>query len=298
LVEEKKIKQKKKLGNYPSRGVVLSNALALFVIGLLGLVILFAERLSEIVKEKVEIQVFLHKHITENERIKIGKVLASKPYVAHTDGISLVEFVPKEEAAKQFIEETGEDFINFLGENPLRDAYVIKLKSEFIDNHKMAGIKKEIEKISGVFEVSYVENFVSSITKNFAKISLVLLAFAMVLFFTVSILIKNTIKLALFSQRFLIRSMQLVGAKAGFIRKPFLLRSILHGIFSGVIAVLLLYGFLSYGNQHIEDLMLLQDPVKIYTLMGILPLTGAVICLLSTYIAINKYMSMSLDELY
>lgn len=295
---EKKYKKKKKLGSYPYLSVVFSIALALFVIGLFGLLLLHANKLKELIRQNIEIQVYLNKYITENERIRINKALASKDYVLVEEDIPQITYISKEEAAEQFIEETGEDFTTFLGENPLRDAYTIKIKEEYHERDKLTGIKEEVEGMSGVFEVTYIESLIDSINKNVTKISIVLGAFAFILLLTVVMLINNTIKLALFSQRFLIRSMQLVGATAGFIQRPFLYRATMHGILAGIFAALMLMGLMYYANNEIEDLSSLQDPEKIMYLFLSLLLIGGFIGLLSTFRAIRKYLKMSLDELY
>src|SRR5699024_10257158 len=132
-------KKKKKLGSYPYVSVVFSITLALFVIGLFGLLLLHANQLKELVRENVEVQVYLNKYITENQRIKINKTLASKDYVLVKDGTPQISYISKEEAAQQFIKETGEDFTNFLGENPLRDAFTVKIKATYHDKDKLSG---------------------------------------------------------------------------------------------------------------------------------------------------------------
>lgn len=294
----KRFKTKKRLGSYPYFSVVMSITLALFVIGLFGLLLLHATKLTANIRENIEIQVYLNRYITENERIKINKTLSGKDYVFVKAGEPQITFISKEESAEDFIQETGEDFIAFLGENPLRDAYAIKLNPDYHEAEKLAGIKEEIESVSGVFEVSYIESFISSINTNITKLSIILAAFALILLFSVIMLINNTIKLALFSQRFLIRSMQLVGATSAFIQKPFLFRATLHGLLAGVVASVLLFATMQYGNSQIPDLQTLQEPDKILILFIGLVILGALIGLTSTYFSINKYLKMSLDELY
>ena len=295
---ERKYRKKKKLGSYPYFSVVFSIFLSLFVIGLFGLLFIHASKLTTAIKENIEVQIYLNKGITDNQRIQIQKTLSSKEYIARKNEELQISFVSKEEAAKGFIEETGEDFTNFLGENPLRDAYIIKIDPEFQSGEQLTEIKENIEKLTGVFEVVYVESLVESINKNLARISVVLLGFAVILIFIVIMLINNTIKLALFSQRFLIRSMQLVGATASFIQRPFLIRSALHGAMAGVIASAGLYGLLNFANRKIEDLASLQDLRMMFILFAALLVLGAIIGFGSTYRAINKYLKLSLDELY
>lgn len=297
-VKEVKFRKKKKLGSYPYVSVVFSISLALFVIGLFGLLILHANRLTRIIKENIEIQVYLNRTISENDKIKIRKTLSNKDYIAVVNGQPQISFVSKEEAARDFIEETGEDFIQFLGENPLRDAYIINVKPENYTTEDLQKIRLDIERISGVFEVTYVESLINSINKNVTKISIVLVSFAALLVIIVAILINNTIRLALFSQRFLIRSMQLVGATRRFIKKPFLIRSFMHGILGGIFASVLLLLILNYANQQIEDIEKLQEPSKIVILFVSLLVLGGFMGFLSTYRAVNKYLKMSLDELY
>ncbi|MDH5608025.1 MAG: ABC transporter permease, partial [Cyclobacteriaceae bacterium] len=162
----------------------------------------------------------------------------------------------------------------------------------------LAAIRREVENIYGVYEVSYVESLVESINKNLAKIGALLIGFSIVLLVMVVILINNTIKLALFSQRFLIRSMQLVGATSAFIQRPFLSRSVLYGMVAGSIASASLYLSLSWANKRIDDLASLQNDRELFILIGLLIFMGILVTLLSTYTAIRRYLKISLDELY
>jgi cell division transport system permease protein len=296
--QEIKYKRKKRLGSYPFFTVVFSLTMALFVIGLGGLLILHAGKLSSIVKESITIQIYLDRYLTKEETEKMEKTLAKRPYLDNRENQPQIHFISKDEAAKKFIEATGENFMTLLGENPLRDAYLIKIKPDFYENKKMQLIKQDIEKIPGVFEATYMENMVDEINRNIYRISFILLVFAALLLFTITILINNTIKLALFSQRFLIRSMQLVGATSWFIQKPFLIRSIWQGFISGVIASVLLFSVLQYANTQIDELVLLQLKEQIFLLFAGLCIMGPVISLLSSYRSVNKYLQMSLDELY
>ena len=297
-MKEAKRHKKKRLGSYPSVNVIFSITLALFVIGLFGILFIHANKLTSIIRENIEVQVYLNHNVSENQRISIQQTLATKPWVRIKGEDRLISFVSKEEAAKIFIEETGEDFSEFLAENPLRDAFTIKIEDEYYEPAKLEEIKTEVEKIRGVFEVVYIESLVNSINKNLTKISLVLLGFALILLAVVVILINNTIKLALFSQRFIIRSMQLVGAKGNFIRKPFLFRSSVNGLIGGLLASALLFGLMQYAYKRIEDLVMLKDINETLLIFGFLLFLGVIIGFLSTYRAINKYLKMSLDDLY
>jgi cell division transport system permease protein len=293
-----KYKKKKKLGSFPYVSVVFSITLALFVIGLFGTLILHSNKLKDVIRDNITVQIYLDKFVTENDRIRINKLLNEKRYVAKADGIAMVEYISKEEAAKMFIESTGEDFIEFLGENPLRDAYTIKIDPAYQQLDSLNKIKAELSKVDSVFEVIYVQNLVKYINNNITKISLVLIGFTVILLITVVVLINNTIKLALFSQRFLIRSMQLVGAKSGFIVAPFVRKAGFHGLIAGLIASALLFGLLAYANQVIEELKDLQSTNELLILFAILLCLGIFIGMISTYSAVKKYLRMSLDELY
>ncbi len=162
----------------------------------------------------------------------------------------------------------------------------------------MKEIQEDIQSINGVFEVVYLESLVESINKNVTMISFWLLGIALLLLIAVVLLINNTIKLALFSQRFLIRSMQLVGAKRGFIQGPFLKRSIMHGLLAGIFSSGMLYLLLRVANDRIPQLTSLQDETMVLAIFGSLLILGALIGFISTFRAINKYLNMSLDELY
>ncbi len=289
---------KKKLGSYPYLNVIFSISIALFVIGLFGLLFLHTSKLTTIIQENVQMQVYLNNSITESQQTKIRQTLGAKPFILEKDGQPLITFISKDEAAAAFLEETGEDFTDFISDNPLKSAFVINIKPEYQDNNKLSEIAQEIDAQNGVFEVIYKEGYIESINSNLTKISLVLLAFVVILLFVVIFLINNTIKLALFSQRFLIRSMQLVGAKSTFIRRPFLVRSIMYGLISGIVSSAFLYGMMQYANSVIEELASLQDLNKIFILFAGLLIIGMVIGYFSTWRAINKYLKMSLDDLY
>lgn len=296
--ETRKHKRKKKLGSYHYVSVVFSATLALFVVGLFGVMILQANKLTSEIKQNIELQVYLDRDISENQRIRVERELSSSDYILKINDAPDIRFVSKEEAAAKFIADTGEDFSEFLGDNPLRDALVIKVNEDFQTNEQLNIVKTQVEGISGVFEVTYVENLADSINNNLTKLSLLLMGIATILIVVVLLLINNAIKLALFSQRFLIRSMQLVGAKGNFIKSPFLKRSLLHGAMAGVIASALLYGLMLFANQRIEGLDTLQQQEFIFALYGVLIILGAIIAYFSTLRAMNKYLKMSLDELY
>lgn len=298
MTPENRTRKKKKLGSFPFVNVILSTALALFVIGLFGLLLLFAQQFRMQVERNVEVQVYLDQDISEGNQARIQKILSAKTYIAQEDSRPQLSFISKEEAAKQFFEDTGEDVVSFLGENPLLDAFSLRLASGYHHPDSLKNIEADISQLDGVMEVDYLESLVESVNENVTQLSLVLLAFALVLILVVIILINNTIKLALFSQRFLIRSMQLVGATSSFIRRPFLGRAVLYGLIAGLTASALLYGFLLWSFEQFDNLESLYRPDWLLALAGVLLFFGMIIALFSTMRAMNKYLKMSLDELY
>ncbi|UCS92701.1 permease-like cell division protein FtsX [Echinicola marina] len=295
----KSLRKKTRLGSFKFMSVLFSTTLSLFIAGLFGVIVIQAKTLTSIIRENIEIQVFLNKNISEADNAKIGKLLASKPYVLIKEGEGAqINYISADEAAASFLKDTGEDFGKFLDDNPLRHSYVISVREDFQTSEQMEKIVAEIQELNGVFEVTYMTDLVESINKNLVKVSMVLGAFILILIFTVIILINNTIRLALFSQRFLIRSMQLVGATKGFIRKPFLNRSFLYGALAGILASVILYALIEYTKANIDGFALLQNEEMLLMLFGSLVLLGAILSFFSTLRAVNKYLNMTLDELY
>ena len=297
-MEEKKARKKRKLGSYPFASVTFSITVALCVLGLFGWMLLHSTRLTTSIQESVEVQVYLNKNISRSDINKLQTAIATKPYILIKDNQPQVDLITKEEAARQFIADTGEDFKDFLGDNPLRDLLAVKIYGEYQSLDSLSKIKAEIEEMSGIFEVNYEESLIESINSNLTKIGFILLSIALFSLLVVIILINNTIKLALFSQRFLIRSMQLVGATSSFIQRPFLLRSLIYGLLAGMLACGVIYGFTEYMNTTIEGLQELQELNAFIVLYGVILFLGMIVGYLSSYWAVRKYLKMSLDELY
>lgn len=292
-----RLNRKKKLGGYPAIGVVVSITLALFVLGLFGLLVIYSQQLERQVRQNIRLQVYLKSNLTETQRLQIENKLLSQQFTSKEKS-KAVTFVSKEEAAKNFIAETGEDFTKFIGENPLKDAYLITIDPAFHTRAQMEKIKNDIQKMNGVFQVFYVEGLIESVNNNVMKIGLFLSGLILVLLITVVLLINNTLRLAMFSQRFLIRSMQLVGAKNWFIQRPFLMRAAGYGLLSGALASIILWVLSDYAKKNITDLNLLHQPDQFYILLGILLISGMLVAVASTAVSIRKYLRMSLDELY
>ena len=289
---------KKRVGAYPSGMILFSLTLALFLIGFCGLLAIQSKKLVTYIRENYEIRAFLDKDLDAKKTETLYRTIAERPYVLKADGKAQVNLVTKDEAAKEFIAETKEDFSKFLGENPLHDSYRIKLSEGYFEEAKLQEVKQDLEQIGGVFEVVYQENLVDNINRNITKIYAVMSAFALILLIIIVVLMNNTIRLALHSQRLLIRSMQLVGATNGFITRPFLGRGMWQGFLAGVIAVGLLFVGLQIAIRNLPELAMFQDTEKLIALMvGIVGL-GIVIGFLSTFQAVNRYLGLTLDELY
>ncbi len=296
-MEGKNIRKTKKLGSYPFMSVVFSITVALLVLGLFSWLILHSNRLGTRIQENIEIQVYLNKNMSQSDISKIRTLISSEPYILIKGDPQLI-LITREEAAKQFIEATGEDFKDFLGDNPLRDLFTVKIKSEYQVIDSLNIIKAKLEDVRGVFEVEYEESLVETINENLTKVGFILVGIAFFALLVVVILINNTIKLALFSQRFLIRSMQLVGATNSFIQRPFLYRSVFYGFLSGIFASVIIYGFTVYMNKIVSDIEDLQDMNGFFILFALILTMGIAVGYFSTLRAIRKYLRMSLDELY
>lgn len=290
----------KKLGNTPNLMVVVSLTIALFLIGLCGLLTLNARKLAEVVRQNVEVQAYLDNDLSNSKLDSIYKQIAKYPFVLYKDNSAQINFISKDAAAKQFIEDSGEDFHKLLGKNnnPLLNSYSIKIKEEYFSESRLKEIKKSLERIQGIKEVGYVENFVDEVNKNISKIYLILSGFVLMLLVIIIMLVNNTIKLALYSQRFLIRSMQLVGATDAFIRKPFVSKGALQGLISGFIASTLLIVTQQLAVNKVDGLVILQEIDKMVLLILIILMIGVMVGVTSTFRSVDKYLKLSLDDLY
>lgn len=291
-------RKKKTLGHFKFGSVLFSTTLSLFIVGLFGVILIQAKTLTSMIRENIEVQVFLEKNLEQKEIDAIHDNLSKRSFILQKGDTLNLKFVSDEEAAATFIESTGEDFTKFLEDNPLRDSFLLTIAEEFQTSEQLEAIVAEIQAIPGVFEVSYMTDLVDSINKNLLKVSLVLGGFILILIITVVMLINNTIRLALFSQRFLIRSMQLVGATRAFIRKPFLSRAFLFGMLAGGFASVILFALVKYTQASIDGFAMLQNQELLFLLFGVLVSVGGILSVLSTLRAVNKYLNMSLDELY
>jgi cell division transport system permease protein len=271
---------------------IVSLSLVLFMLGLLGIIILNTRQLSNNVKENIGFQVILNENVKEVDVKKMQKTLDASDYVKST------EFVTKEEAAARLQKDLGEDFIDFLGFNPLLSSINVHLKAEYANADSLAWIEKDMLDTQLVKEVIYQKSLVEMINENVQKISLVILGFSSLLMIIALALINNTIRLSIYSKRFIIKTMQLVGATQGFIRRPFVLNGIKHGVYGAIIAIIMLIGVLYVAQRQLPELAELQDQNMLATLFGIVIILGIVISWISTSMAVRKYLRLKSDELY
>lgn len=271
---------------------IVSISLVLFMFGLLGLMILNSKKLSDHVKENIGFQVILQDKLQDADIAKIRETIDSYQYVRSTD------YITKEQAAKNLQEDLGEDFISFLGYNPLLSSITVHLKADYTNSDSLAWIEKNLLEYKQVKEVLYQKSLVSMVNENAKKIGLVILAFSSLLMLIALALINNTIRLTIYSKRFLIKTMQLVGATQGFIRKPFIFNGIKHGIYGALIAIVLLISVLYFAEKQLPELVEIQDIQLLATLFGIVIVSGIIISWISTSLAVRKYLRLRADELY
>jgi len=272
--------------------LVVSVSLVLFLLGILGLVLINARELSDYFRESLSFSVMLSDDAKEADIRMLQKDLDAKPYVKST------EYVSKDEAAVKMQEELGEDFISFLGDNPLPPSIDVYLISSFTHPDSVAKIEKYILEYPFVKGVEVPESILILINENIKKISLFLLVISSFLFLISLTIINNTIRLAIYSKRFLIRTMQLVGATRSFIRKPFILQSAFHGFIAALIALILIMGLL-YMIEKEFFMVFTFESTKLLLLLGAaIVIIGILINMISTYFSVNRYLSISEDKLY
>ena len=271
---------------------VISISLVLFLLGIIGLLFLNAHRLSTYVKENLGFTVLVNDNSRDAEVRRLQKILNASPYVREA------AYVSKERAAEILEEELGEDFVDFLGYNPLLSSIEVKVFAEYANPDSMAVIETQVLNFPQVKEVYYQKNLLHAVNENIEKISIVLGGFSILLMVIAIALINNTIRLSVYSRRFLIKTMQLVGATTGFIRRPFLATGILNGLAGATIAIILL-SLLIYGlNNELEGMISFDNMLLIGILFGVVIILGILITLISTFFAVNKYLSLKADDLY
>ena len=270
----------------------LSISMILFLFGLLGLLLINAQRLSDYMKENIGVTLILRDGVKEVDLIKLQKTLEATNYIRST------KYVGKDRAATELKNELGEDFVDFLGFNPLLSSIDVTVYAQYANPDSLAMLERKFMTHPEIQEVYYQRNLVKQLNTNVKKISIILLAMSVLMFILFAALINNTIRLSIYSKRFLINTMQLVGATRPFIRRPFVAKGVLHGIYGGLIACsMFLLLFFTYQKE-LKSFIDFQNPTALALLGGGIFLMGIFITLISTYLAVNKFLRMRFDQLF
>jgi cell division transport system permease protein len=283
--------QKRKLiSSYFS--VVLSIGLVLFLLGILGLLVLNTKKLADHFKEQITISVFLKDNAKEVEVDQLQKSLAMAEYTKKAT------YVSKEQAAEQHSEEIGENFLDFLGYNPLKNSIDVQLKADYVSTEKIAEIAEEISSRDYIEEVSYDKPLITLLNDNVKKISFWILVASGIFTFIAVLLINSSIRLSIYSKRFIIKTMQMVGATKTFIRRPFIWTNIKLGILGAVLALIALGFVIYYVNINFPELNLFQEPTILIVLFASVFFLGVLISLISTFFATQRFLNLRTDDLY
>lgn len=272
--------------------VVLSIFLVLFLLGLLGLFVINSKRLSDNFKEEIAMTVFFKHQTPDSTLTAFGREMKTARFARR------FAFVSAEDAAAKHSKDIGEDFMEFLGMNPLQDSYDVYLKANYVDNDSIAKIEQRIRLNEAVSDISYDKQLVTKVNEKIETISMYTLIISAFLALVAVLLINSSMKLSIHSNRFIIKTMQMVGATKSFIRKPFIWRSIRLGVIGAVLAVLALMGVLLYVQNNFPELDILHDQVLTgAVLLGVI-VVGILITWLSTFIATQRFLNLRTDDLY
>jgi len=275
-----------------SASVVISLSLVLFVVGLLSLVLINAQNLSNYIKENIGFSIMLKENAKQVEVMSFNKTIDAMPFTKETT------FISKESATTELENELGEDFVSFLGFNPILSSIDVKLHPEYANNDSLRVITNKLNQNNIVYEVYYQENLIDKINNNVQKLSFVLLTFCIILFIIAFALINNTIRLSVYSKRFIIRTMRLVGAKNSFIQKPFLVDGLYQGMYSSIFAIFMLIGSIKLVQAETANILNINDLQVIGIVFVLIFISGLLLSSLSTYFAVKKFINVSEGELY
>ena len=275
-----------------SVSVIISLSLVLFVIGLLSLVLINAQRLSNYVKENVGFSIMIKENIKEIDLLEFNKILDGEDFTKQTS------FVSKEKATDELEIELGEDFVSFLGFNPIMASIDVKLNSKYANTDSLKTISEKISQNDIVHEVYYQKDLINKLNKNVQKLSVFLVSFSLILFFIAFALINNTIRLSVYAKRFIIRTMRLVGATNNFIQKPFLITGIYQGMYSAIFAIFMLIGSIQLIQTETASILNINDLQIIGLVFIVLFLFGIILSGASTFFAVRKFINLKESELY
>ena len=285
-----KFQKRRLISSYFS--VVLSMFLVLFLLGILGFFIINSKKLSDDFKEEIVMTVFFKNESTDSTMVAFGQELKAAKFVKSSD------YVSKEQAAKMHTDIIGEDFMTFLGANPLQNSYDIHLKAAYIDTENIRKIESRFLANEMIADIIYDKQLVSLVNDNIKKVSMWILIISGILALIAVLLINSSMRLAIYSNRFIIKTMQMVGATKSFIRKPFIWRSIRLGVIGAVLAIIALIGTLIYIDNTFPSLTILEDQLMVgLVLLGVLVI-GVLITWISTFFATQKYLNLRTDDLY
>ena len=271
---------------------IISISLVLFMLGFLGLILLNVKQISNHVKENIGFSIILNKGIKQQEVKHIKDLLDTELFVKQT------EFIDPDVAAEEFQEALGEEFVKFIGENPLLPSIDVKLNAAYANPDSLEKIEAGLLENTKIKEVFYQPDLVDAVNKNMKEFSLYVLAFSVVLLIIAMALINNTIRLAIYSKRFLIKTMQLVGARHSFIRRPFVMQGIGNGIVAAFIAIGLIVTLLYYLQKQLPELIDFKN-IELYgALFIIVIILGIIISWISTNLAVRKYLRIETGDLY
>ena len=272
--------------------VVISISLVLFLLGMLGLLVLNTKKVADHFKEQIALTVYLKDNAKEVEIEQLKKSLAMADYTKSTT------YVSKDEAAEAHSEEIGEDFMEFLGYNPLQNSIDVYMNADFVSSEQVDQIAEDLTSKNFVDEVVYDKPLIALLNDNVKKISFWVLIASSVFTFIAVLLINSSIRLAVYSKRFIIKTMQMVGATKGFIRRPFIWQSVKLGLIGAILALIGMAAVLYYLNNSFTELNLLGDIKMLVILFSGIFLMGIVITWISTYFATSRFLNLKTDELY
>jgi len=269
-----------------------SITLLLFLLGIIALLYLSSSQISNYVKENISFSVFIKEDAKEVDILKLQKILDAKPYVKSTF------YITKDMAAQQLKKDLGESFLELLSENPLPPSIEVKYKADYAIPDSIKKIEKEISQYPIVEEMYYQKDLVYIIYKNLNTISFFVFIISIFLLVVAVALINNTIRLLIYSKRFLIKTMQLVGATKGFVRAPYVLKAFYQGIIASFLAMALITGVIYFLQQQLSDIVNFYDWHLLAITYAIILLAGMIVSLLSSYFAVNRYLRLKTSELY